>query len=275
MQSYSLPFKIEDIDFDNIVYKNIKSNSKKTVVFLKYKKKNQLKNLVIQTPSFFNVNSAMSNNTNHYDLDIPLHGKRNDKVNNFVKFLKDLDKKIILDAKINSSAWFSKVDTDELNYQETIRTSEDKKFTNGMIRIKIIKNDDFQTILQLNNQTSIQPEDIPVNSWVKMILEVQAIWINSNGFGLFIKPILVSFIPIEIKKYKFIEDSEDEVDDVIDDNSSIFLNAQEQNNIESTNETSVLKLNSVEDSLELDSRAKFSSTSSEDMKPTSPLNENP
>ena len=47
-------------------------NKKKTVVFLKYKKKNQLKNLVIQTPSFFNVNSAISNNTNHYDLDIDL-----------------------------------------------------------------------------------------------------------------------------------------------------------------------------------------------------------
>mgnify|MGYP001485876018 CR=1 FL=1 len=132
-----------------------------------------------------------------------------------------------------------------------------------------------ELIKQINNQTNISPEDIPLNSWVKMILEVQAIWINSNGFGLFIKPILVSFIPIEIKKYKFIEDSEDDVDDVIDDNSSIFLNAQEQNNIESTNETSVLKLNSVEDSLELDARTKFSSTSSEDMKHSSPINENP
>lgn len=263
--SYSLPFKIEDIEFDNIVYKSIKSNSKKTVVFLKYKKKNSLKNLVIQTPTFFNVNSPANTNSKYADLDIPLHGKRSDKVDKFVKFLKDLDKKIIFDARINSSSWFSQVETEEMNYQETIRTSSDKRFTNGMIRVKIIKNDDFQTMVQLNNQTSIPIEDIPINSWVKMILEIQAIWINKNGFGLFIKPVLVSFIPIEIKKYKFIEDSEDEVDDVIDDDTSVFLNANNNLNSNTSNETSVLRVNSIEDSLEVDSRAKFSSTSSEEI----------
>ena len=29
MQSYNIPFKISEIDLDNIVYKDIKSNSKK------------------------------------------------------------------------------------------------------------------------------------------------------------------------------------------------------------------------------------------------------
>ncbi len=273
MQSYSLPFKIEDIDFDNIVYKSIKSNSKKTVVFLRYKKKNTLKNLVVQTPTFFNINSAVSNNSNHYDLDIPLHGKKQDKVNKFIKFLRDLDKKIIMDARINSSSWFNQFDTEEMNYQETIRTSDDKRFTNGMIRMKIIRNSDFQTLLQLNNQTNIDVDEIPSNSWVKMILEIQAVWINSNGFGLFVKPILMSFIPIEIKKYRFIEDSEDEMEDIIDmdQDNSVFINAENVN--DSAGETSALKINSMEDSLEIDQRTKFSSTSSEEMK-KSPLNEN-
>ena len=39
MQSYNLPFKTSEINMNNIVYKEIKCNSKKTVVFLKYKKK--------------------------------------------------------------------------------------------------------------------------------------------------------------------------------------------------------------------------------------------
>lgn len=47
MQSYDVPFKIEEINFDNLIYKDIKSNSRKTVVFLKYKKKNTLKNFLI------------------------------------------------------------------------------------------------------------------------------------------------------------------------------------------------------------------------------------
>ena len=94
-----------------------------------------------------------------------------------------------------------------------------------------------------------------------MIIEVQAIWINSNGFGLFLKPILISFAPIEIKKYKFLDDSEDEVDDIIDSENSVFLNAEGSNNNE---ETSVIRLNSIEDSLEIESRRKFSSTSSDE-----------
>jgi hypothetical protein len=275
MQSYSLPFKIEDIEFDNIVYKSIKSNSKKTVVFLKYKKKNSLKNLVIQTPTLFNISSATTTNSKHFDLDIPLHGKRTDKVDTFVKFLKDLDKKIIFDARINSSSWFNNIESEEMNYQETIRPTNDKRFSNGIIRVKIIKNDDFQTMLQLNNQKNISVEDIPINSWVKMILEIQAIWINKNGLGLFIKPVLISFVPIEIKKYKFLEDSEDEVDDVIDDDTtSIFLNVDNSKEDKTgNNDSTVLRVNSIEDSLEVDSRTKFSSTSSDEFK-ESPIKEN-
>ncbi len=262
MTSYSLPFNIQDIDFDNIVYKNIKSNSKKTVVFLKYRKKNSLKNLVIQTPSLLNINKATDSNSNYFDLEIPLLGKKTEKTDSFVNFLKKLDNKIIYDAKINSSSWFGGYDINEINYQEIIRNSEDKKYSNGFIRIKIIKNTEFQTMLQLNNVTQINATEIPINSWVKMILEVQAIWINKNGFGLFMKPILISFDPIEIKKYKFLEDSEDEVDEVIDSENSIFLSNNNQPE-SSSNETSILRINSIEDSLEIESKKRFSSTSSE------------
>ena len=65
-----------------------------------------------------------------------------------------------------------------------------------MIRIKIVKSSDFETLLQINNKERISEEDIPNDSWVKMILEVYAIWINKNGFGIFLRPILVSFKPL-------------------------------------------------------------------------------
>jgi len=258
MQSYDIPFKVQDIDFENLVYKDIKSNSKKTVVFLKYKKKNSLKNLVIQTPTFLNINSPIKNG-NHWDLEIPLHGRKNNKVNEFVKFLKKLDEKIIYDARINSSSWFNNFDTEEINYQEIIRTADDSRFSNGMMRLKLIKNTDFQTSIQLNNKEYIDIDKIPRNSWVKMIVEIHAIWINKNGFGLFLKPILISFNPIEINRYKFIEDSEDEVDDVID-SESIFIKSN--NNIQTDMETSNLKFGMINDSLEVESNSRFSSTSS-------------
>lgn len=265
MQSFNLPFKISDIDFDNIEYTNIKSNSKKTVVFLKYRKKNLLKTLAIQTPTFLNINNPVkSSNNNSSDLDIPLYGKKEDKVDEFVNFLKELDNKIIYDAKINSSSWFNNFQSDEINYQRLIRVSDNKKYENGMIRVKILNNEDFSTSIQLNNQTKISSDEIPKNSWVKMILEIHAIWINQNGFGLFLKPILISFIPIEIKKYKFLEDSEDEVDDIIDSENSVFLKSKIQPN--ESSETSVLKLESSnKEPLDINNK-RFSSTSSEDMK---------
>lgn len=259
MQSFNTPLKLSDINFDNIVYKDIKSNQKKTVVFLKYKDNNNLRNLAIQTPSLININNPVKNG-NHWDLDVPLNGKKTDKVNEFTNFLNKLDKKVMYDARINSSRWFNNFDTDEMNYQEITRTSEDKRFSNGMIRIKLIKNADFHTIVQLNNKTNISIDKIPKNSWVKMIIEIQAIWINKNGFGIFLKPVLISFDPIEISKYKFIEDSDDEVDDIIDTENCVFI-ASNQSNFKS-NELETSNLQLVNDSLEVDTANKFSSTSS-------------
>jgi len=259
MQTYNIPFKISDINFDNIVYKDIKSTSKKTVVFLKYKKDNTLRNLAIQTPSLINVNNPIINNK-HWDLDIPLHGKKDNKVNEFITFLRNLDKKIIYDARINSSNWFNNFDTEEMNYQEIIRTSDDNRFSNGIIRIKLIKNNDFNTIIQINNKQNISINDIPKNSWLKMIMEVQAVWINKNGFGIFLKPVLVSFNPIEIEKYKFIDDSDDEVDDIIDSDNSIFMVSN--NNHVNDIDTSNLQINNDSLDVDVDNSNKFSSTSS-------------
>ena len=260
MQTFNTPLKLSDINFDNIVYKDIKSNSNKTVIFLKYKDNNTLRNLAIQTPSLININNPIKKG-NHWDLDVPLTGKKTEKVNEFVTFLNKLDQKVIYDARINSSKWFQNFDTDEMNYQEIIRTSDDKRFSNGIVRVKLIKNADFHTIVQLNNKTNIGIDEIPKNSWIKMILEIHAMWINKNGFGIFLKPVLISFNPIELNKYRFIEDSEDEVDDVIDSENCVFIASNHANHKTNDLETSNLRL--VNDSLDVDNSTKFSSTSSD------------
>ena len=58
----------------------------------------------------------------------------------------------------------------------------------------------------LDNNKKIKPEEIPENSWCKMILEVYAIWVNGNNdFGIFLRPILISFKQREEYNYKFID----------------------------------------------------------------------
>ena len=263
MQSFSTPLKLSEIDFDNIVYKDIKSNSKKTVVFLKYRKKNSLKNFVIQTPTFLNINEPIQNKT-HWDLEIPIFGKKEKKVEEFADFFNKLDDKIMYDARIHSSKWFGNFDIQEINYQKTIRESDNKKFKNGTFKVKILNNVDFKTMIQLNNSQKITMEQVPRNSWVKMIFEIQALWINKNGFGIFLKPILISFTPIEIQVYKFLEDSEDEIEDVIDSENDIFMKGGQNsvNELESSN----LRL---QDSLEVNTRLQYSSTSSDNKSDTS------
>lgn len=263
MQSYSTPLKLNEIDFDNIVYKDIKSNSKKTVVFLKYRKKNSLKNFVLQTPTFLNINDPVKNKT-HWDLEIPIFGKKEKKILEFADFFNKLDDKIMYDARIHSSKWFGNFDIEEINYQRTIRESSNKKFKNGTFKIKILNNVDFKTLIQLNNSQKITMEQVPRNSWIKMIFEIQALWINKNGFGIFLKPILISFTPIEIQVYKFLEDSEDEIEDIIDSENDIFMKGQNNqvNELESSNLL-------LQDSLDVNTKLKYSSTSSENKSDTS------
>ena len=171
----------------------------------------------------------------HYSyLDVPLLGKKKDKVNEFVNFLEKLDEKIIYDAKLNSASWFKDYDIDDnVNFQRLIRISENKN-TKGELRLKIIDNSQFKTVLKLNNKKIINEDEIPENQFCKIILEMQAVWVNKNGFGIFFRPILISFYPVINKKiqYQLIE-SDEEIDDIIDSdesNDTIF----EKNNSEST-----------------------------------------
>ena len=252
MNKFKQPYKIDEINFDNIRYVDKKETPDRTIIYTKYEDKKQICNFVVQSPSLRNINDVVSKK-GISELEIPLIGQNYIKTDRFINFLNKLDNQIINDAKINSD-WFDNFyNGDVIKYQKSIRESEDYK--NGMIKIKIIQNDNFETILQVNNKDIIGVDNIQKDSWVKMILEVYAIWINKNGFGVFLRPILVSFKPFNKIEYnyKFIDDSDN--DDVINtavDNDSIFI---KQGNQETENgETSIL---------ELPMNNKLSSTSSE------------
>lgn len=238
--NFKTPYKIEDIKFENIRYVQKKVTDNKTIIYTKYEDKGKLNNFVIQTPSLKNVNNIINKNNVH-ELEIPLEGQNEYKTNLFIGFLNNLDRKIINDGKINTD-WFDNfIENNMIKYQKTIRDSE--QFKTGMIKIRILNNDNFETIVQENNKKNIKIKDIKPNCWVKMILEVYAIWVNKNGFGLFLRPILVSFKPYEKinYNYKFI-DSDEEDDNIINtaiNEESIFI--KQINNNNNNNNTSVLE----------------------------------
>ncbi len=251
--SSKTPYRFNEIDINNIIYTDIKYNNKKTVVYIKYDDNNKFKNLVFQTPSMISINNIQNKN-NIFELDVPLVGKEQNKIEPFIDFLNKLDKKIIRDAK-NNNKWFEKfANIKSMKYQKIIRESVDERNKNGVLRLKLLKTDDFETLVQ-SNSTKINIEDINKDCWLKCILEIYAIWINENGFGLFIRPILLSFTPcMKIAyNYKIIDDSEDEAETVFDtvnnnDNSSIFIRS------ESEITSSVLELLETPDKTERESK---------------------
>ena len=238
MSSIKVPYRISEIDINNICYTDIKVNNKKTIVYLKYNDNNKFKNIVFQTPTF--ISSYLPQIKNDiYELDVPLSGKEQNKISKFSNFLESIDKKIIKDAK-NNNKWFEKfANVKTMKYQRIIRDSTDKHNKNGIIRLKLLRTNDFETIIQ-NPNGRIEIEEITRDCWLKCILELYAIWINENGFGLFIRPVLLNLKPCpKINyNYKLIEDSDEaEADepafDVVDtlnnyDNSSIFIRSESE-----------------------------------------------
>ena len=108
-----------------------------------------------------------------------------------------------------------------MKYQKILRESEDSQYSDGIIRFKILNTKDFTTVVQINNKKvnplvlNKDPQRISNNHWVKSILEIYAIWITDNGFGLFIRPILMDFKMNQTiaYNYKMIESEEDDIDD--------------------------------------------------------------
>jgi hypothetical protein len=212
--NYLEPLMTSSVDFNKIVYPKTKNCGNKKLILIKYNDKSKLKNFVFQTPTLSNLFKPELNG-NYTDIELALVGKEKRKVNKFKNFLNELETKIKTDAQYHAASWFN-IDNDNqtINFQKIVRDSD--IHSEGTIKIKIINNNDFETVLQLNNNKKIGIDAVPEDSWCKVILECYGVWINTNNdFGIFFRPILISFTPKEkeIYNYQFIKDSDEDSDE--------------------------------------------------------------
>lgn len=249
--NYQEPFNISNIDLNKIVYPKARTSQNKKIILLKYNDNGKLKNFVFQTPTLLNLFKASKINT-YSEIEIALSGKEELKIFKFLNFLNNLEKKIKDDAQANFSSWFDiNKDVQTINFQKIIRESDDNP--NGTIKLKIINNTDFQTCLQINNNKNIKVNDIPENSWCKLILECYAIWINSNNdFGLFLRPVLVSFTLKETYNYNFVEESDEDEFHIPDTeiNTNIFMKINNTSKSQYGNSTTQLEINELVNKLD-------------------------
>ena len=199
---------MDKISIDNIIYNEKKIKNNKIVIPIKYKDKSKITGLILQTPTFRNI-KIINLKKNSYELYIPLTGKKQKKINDFVSFIEKIEKKIIYDAQINSSSWFTQDKDNKLSYLKTINkklpnnldlsNNSNKniiKNTNGYFKIKIYNNTCDKTILQYEKK-NIKIDQIPDDGWIKMILEFSCIIISDNNFHIKIKPLLICFSPLD------------------------------------------------------------------------------
>ena len=136
------PYKIWSINIDNMIYKNQKETKDKKIIFIKYEDDTHLKNMVFQLPTL-NNNINLSDN----EIEISINNDE-EKENKIIDFLNLIDTKVIKDAKINATSWFSHVkDKSKINYHHILRSvNNDSYYT---LKLKIIDSKDFKTNLIL------------------------------------------------------------------------------------------------------------------------------
>jgi hypothetical protein len=257
------PLRIQQVNLNNLSYTKIKDekNKNKKIIYIKYENN---KPLVFQCPPLSNENLPKKITNEYFEIEIPLITQENSKQDKLVEFIQALDKKIRNDAKINAKIWFGE-NEQTFTQKNLIKESDNYEF--GVIKVKIIKTPSFETLLLLDNRKRISIKDIPSNSWIKMLLEVYSVVINTDTkkFYLFLRPIALSFKEkIGMKyNYKFLEDSASSEEDIPDsDVNNIFLK-QKNINTDKNETTSQINIHNLSNLLKVNTSSKFSSDKEE------------
>ena len=211
--------RIHQIDLNKINYLKIKDIENKKQIYIDYEKSP----LVFQCPSLLNENFPIKITDDYYELEIPLITHEKSKQNKFIDFLKSIDSKIIQDANNNVKIWFNQ---NKMSYSYKTIVKDSDKYKNGTFKLKIIKTINFESVLFLENNKKINIQDIPKDSWAKILLEVHSVIINNENktFYLFLRPHAFSFKEKQVNlTYTFLDDSDSEEEIPDSDTNNIFL----------------------------------------------------
>lgn len=235
------PLNIKEIIFENIKYIPMKNGKSIMLRYLNNEK------FFFQTPELVikNIESKNDMSIIYFDLNENL-----ENISIFINFLINLDKSIVKTARLNRK-WFS---SNNIKFKGLIRYDE---FNSPYFKLKF-KNSYIEKLRITSNRQTEKCffSDLKKNSKVKMIIDVNGLWINENYFGIYLKPLL-----FDIRETYDLILNESSEDDILDTDvlektcSSINFNncdnLKEINNeiedlfsVSSENKSSILNSNS-------------------------------
>ena len=214
------PYNIKDLNLNNITFSRLLDKNSKRSVLLKYNKGNRLTKCLIQTPEVKILD--LYNKGNIVTLVLSML-EVNDKINNFVQFWSLFDHHIINVAK-NNGNWFY---SNNVKFKGSIRN--DGEYNEPYIKLKLNANLLNKIKVSYDKQTQLRSfSDLEKGQTIKLVLDLYGLWINNNGFGLYMKPVVID---IRETNEITLNESSDEDEDIFD------------TEINPISETSVLNLN--------------------------------
>lgn len=207
-------YLLNQIDLNKILYSKVNDMNEKKLIHIFYEKPGQ--KLLFQTPQLLNI-FDIEKSQYFNELILPLYDC-NLKVPLLIKFLKDLDSKFIDNAKTNKNEWFKNMSA--IRYKSLIKnlytanqtpsnngqykpSKDDEKYSkNGLLKLKITNG-----VKIMENNNEIKLEDLKKGNFVRLIIELHAVWVSKDVFGVYLKPVMIE--QIQNKVMNFIDDKED------------------------------------------------------------------
>lgn len=175
--------------------------------------------LMLRTPLLRVSSIELGESINIIKLKI---NNNNSKEYNFGEDLVNLDKYIFNKAKENRS-WF---DNDNYNYIGLIENNE--------LTFKFKNSDDIKVKC---NGESLNIRELKKNYLVKVIFDVSGIYINSNKFGIYLKPYL-----FDINVEYILDESDDDIDNNLIEREYLLSSSESENK---NNEENNIELNNL------------------------------
>jgi len=200
------PFNIRDIKLDKIIFSKASLNENSKNIYLKYNNNGKLSRFLIQTTEL-EIKDIQASTNDVTIILVNLKSNNNKKLNNFVNFIYKLDNHIIETGKSNPEWFYS----NNVKFKGLIRQDADCDIPYLKLKIKNYMLKNLQVTYDKQSEKR-SFKDLKKHDNIKLVLDIFGLWVNKNGFGLYLKPVLIDIR--DSNELTFYESSED--NDIID-----------------------------------------------------------
>lgn len=207
--------KINNFDINKLNMSRIDSKNK--LIYVKYEDSP----CIIQLDYLYVYDSLVEVDSKYvsHELLLPLISTTESYTKELCKFFNDLDSKMIDEGRGNIGKW--PFNTTGNKYKMIVRNSESDSevYSNGLLKLKLLKNSNFKTIVYNEEKSILKPEEYKENitngKFMRIILEISSIWFKNGVYGVYLKPHQIKLsnkqFVVNLLKYSFNESENEEI----------------------------------------------------------------